>query len=60
MFLRRAGLGARRFVSAMAQSMTPMEDAIRSKESSLFQPKRIATKCKVDYMLILLFRLQKH
>jgi hypothetical protein len=33
MFLRSLGVAGKRFMSAMAQSRTPMEDAMRAKES---------------------------
>jgi len=38
MFLPRAGLARERFMSAMAQSMTPMEDALRSKITEALKP----------------------
>ncbi|KAF1937336.1 bola-domain-containing protein [Clathrospora elynae] len=38
MFLRTAGLTGRRFMSAMSKSMTPMEDALRSKIKDALKP----------------------
>ncbi|CAG5178790.1 uncharacterized protein ALTATR162_LOCUS8877 [Alternaria atra] len=38
MFLRSTGLAGRRFMSAMAQSMTPMEDALRTKITEALKP----------------------
>ncbi|KAL6150956.1 BolA domain UV induced protein Uvi31 [Exserohilum turcicum] len=38
MFTRHARLAGRRFMSAMAQSMTPMEDALRTKITEALKP----------------------
>ncbi|KAK1909182.1 hypothetical protein P3342_011260 [Pyrenophora teres f. teres] len=38
MFFRKAGLAGTRSMSAMAQSMTPMEDALRSKITEALKP----------------------
>ncbi|KAF2691926.1 bola-like protein [Lentithecium fluviatile CBS 122367] len=38
MFLRRAIVAGKRFASTMSQSMTPMEDAMRSKLTEALKP----------------------
>lgn len=40
MFVRRAAVAGKRYLSAMAQSTTPMEDAMRTKESREIKKKK--------------------